>query len=216
MNKICKKCKKKLPLESFAKQKLGKKGRTAQCKICKLDYTRNKDGLINQLYSGNIARIKKNNWEKVKYTKEELKSWLYNQPIFHKLYKNWKNNNYLSSLKPSIDRLDDYNSYSLDNIQIITWKENNDKYQLDRQKGINNKKNIAVDQYTINGQFIKRFHSIREASRETGANNSSITRVCNQKEIIRIDKGIKRTYLSKKAGGFIWKYSNNKKGQHNE
>lgn len=49
-----------------------------------------------------------------------------------------------------------------------------------------------VNQYDLNGRFLKQYPSIAEASRQTG---------CGQKEIILVARGKHRH-----AGGFIWKY----------
>jgi len=39
----------------------------------------------------------------------------------------WIENDCIKDLVPSVNRLDDYINYSLDNIELVTWKENNDK-----------------------------------------------------------------------------------------
>lgn len=53
---------------------------------------------------------------------------------------------------------------------------------------------INVCQYDLNGNFIKRWNSIRDVERALKINNANITSVCKNKR--------------KNAGGFIWKYSN--------
>jgi hypothetical protein len=57
------------------------------------------------------------------------------------------------------------------------------------------KVSIPVDQFTIDGTFVKRFAGIIEASRSLGVNDkgSGIVKVC---------KGKRKTFY-----GFIWKYS---------
>jgi hypothetical protein len=49
---------------------------------------------------------------------------------FYELYNNWIDSGYKKSDKPSVDRIDDYKGYSFDNIQLMTWKENNKKNTL--------------------------------------------------------------------------------------
>lgn len=49
-----------------------------------------------------------------------------------------------------------------------------------------------VEQYTMQGEFISVFPSMREAERITGVRNECISRVCKGK--------------SSHAGGFLWKY----------
>ena len=108
------------------------------------------------------------------------------------LWNNWIESNYDKMTKPSVDRLDDYKGYSLDNIQLMTWEENKAKGSRDRKNGVNNKKSKAVLQYDLQGNLIKEYYSIMQAERETKISNVSISRVCNGKR--------------KTAGGFKWKY----------
>jgi len=54
----------------------------------------------------------------------------------------------------------------------------------------------SVNQYSLEGKFIKTFESIRDASLETGISNSNITCVCSD------------LYESKSAGMYLWKYNN--------
>lgn len=51
-----------------------------------------------------------------------------------------------------------------------------------------------VNQYDLDGQFIKTYRGIRIAEEETGIHNSNIIKCCNNKV--------------KTAGGYIWKYEN--------
>lgn len=53
----------------------------------------------------------------------------------------------------------------------------------------------SVQQYDLQGNFIKQFKSIKEAERKTGIDNANISACCNHK---------KHYYT---AGGFQWKYT---------
>lgn len=67
----------------------------------------------------------------------ELEQWIleYNYDIFIKLFKNWKDNNFITDLVPSIDRIDCMKPYSFDNMQLLTWKQNTEKYNnVERNK----------------------------------------------------------------------------------
>lgn len=59
--------------------------------------------------------------------------------------------------------------------------------KMAESKGIN-----GILQYSIDGEFIAEYPSTREASRQTGCDNSSISKCCKGK--------------LKSTGGFIWKY----------
>lgn len=67
-------------------------------------------------------------------------------------------------------------------------------YKHDHKK--NSPINKKVDQYTLDGQFIKTHISIASASREIGVAASRISNVCMRK------------YRHKSAGGYIFRYHN--------
>ena len=194
--KKCTCCKTIKNIQNFHKWKLGKDGYKNECKICsdnRLDtYFKTKNGWITQSYNSMIQRIKRKSMQKIKMTKSEFKSFIESNNTFNILYENWKKSNYNKDLKPSVDRLEDYATYSINNIQIITWKENNEKGNIDRRHGINNKVSKKIIQLTLSKQYVMEYHSIHYASRQTGINRGNIGNVC---------RGIKNT-----AGGFIWRF----------
>lgn len=132
----------------------------------------------------------------------ELEQWIleYNYDIFVKLFKKWKNNNYTTDLVPSIDRIDCMKPYSFDNMQIITWKDNQEKYNnLERQKyNLDNceqmvsKTRKKVLQLDYNDNIISKFNSLSDASRVVNISISCICECC---------KGKRKT-----AKGYRWKY----------
>ena len=94
---------------------------------------------------------------------------------------------------PSLDRIDDYKPYTLDNIQVVTWIKNRSKSNSDRKNGVNNKNSKAVIQTAKDGEFITEHYSIRQASRDTKINQSDISQCCLGK--------------LNSSGGFCWKYA---------
>ena len=62
------------------------------------------------------------------YSFEQFYNWLINQQKFEKLYNDWIASGCENNLKPSVDRPNDYKGYSLNNIQLMTWRENKEKY----------------------------------------------------------------------------------------
>jgi len=154
-----------------------------------------KNNLICKIYNNQKVNSKRRKHPPPNYSRVELRDWLFSQQLFHELYNNWKNNNYISDLKPSLDRKNSYLSYTLKNIQLMTWGENNRKGNIDRKIGINNKNSKAVCQFDKEGIFIKDFFSQSEASRQTGINKTGISSVCRGK--------------GKAAGGYIWKFKQN-------
>ena len=68
-------------------------------------------------------------------------------------------------------------------------KEKLRRFNLGKHSG----NSMKVSQFTINGEYIATFVSMRDASIKTGVCHSSITQVC---------KGDRQT-----AGGYIWRYA---------
>ena len=205
MQPITKKCSKcseyKEPTEFYAhgKTKQGKPRKSHRCKKC--DNTRvniaqksripTKSRLPKKIYHGQISSSKKRGHELPKYTLSELREWMLSQDIYHQLFNEWAASNYSKDKVPSCDRIDDYKGYSLDNIRLVTWAENDRKHHENRIAGVNNKTNKAIKQYSMSGEFIKEFYSVRQAYRETLINPASISGC--------------RTGRIKSAGGFLWK-----------
>lgn len=177
--KTCSVCKKNLPLDMFNKQSTGKQGVRADCKDCLKRFIRSKHGVINQMYSGCIGRTKKKGFTPVSFTKEELEKWVYSNKEFHTLYDEWVLEDYPTALKPSLDRLDDYKGYSLDNIRIVTANTNVKRYYSDAINGINTKSAKPVEQYSLDGEYIKTFHSLNAAARSVNGIPSNINQVIN-------------------------------------
>ena len=196
----CPKCKTEKLETEFYKEAKRKDGIRIYCIPCcgisNKSYIRSKAGLITKIYCAQKANSKVRGHSAPEYTKTQLSYWLFNQPKFHYLFDMWVSSGYDRNLAPSCDRSDDYLGYSLDRLQLVTWKQNNDKGRADRKNGIDNRQNKSVLQFSKDGNFIKEHHSTREASRQTGADNSHIARVC------------KGEHKYKTAGGFIWKYKN--------
>lgn len=70
----------------------------------------------------------------------------------------------------------------------------------DRERGKNNPRAQSVKQFDLDGNFIREYDTITQASKETGVGISRISDVA---------RGNRKT-----AGGFVWKFSNDKKIHH--
>ena len=147
-------------------------------------YQNSPKGVLNIIYRNQLLRQKRFGI-KVNYTYEEFKDKYINDDKFLKLYNEWLKNGCISDYKPSFDRIDNNKDYSFDNLQIITWKENNDKGRTENYK--------KVEQYSLDGKYIKTFNSIIEASKETNSYHSNISACCKGK--------------LNKTNNYIWKYT---------
>lgn len=194
--KKCNTCKIIKELIEFGKDAQNKNGIKSCCKYCNniatKNYKKTEDGVISQIYSDQKGNSKKREHELPTYTKEQLKTWLYKNN-FKELFNTWVTSGHKTKLRPSVDRLNDYKSYTMDNIQLVTWKENEEKGNNDRKSGINNKKSKIVFKYSKENVFIKEYYSMSEAGRRTGVSVVSICNCCKGKH--------------KTAGGFMWKYA---------
>lgn len=206
--KVCSQCNKTLPLDAFDLQKTGKQGRRADCKLCRKRFIRSQKGLIKECFSFQKAKSKKRGYTPPSYSEQELYEWALASPEFHLLYNDWVLSGYQSNFKPSFDRLNDRISYRLDNLQVITWNENNTKGIADQISGRNPKKNLAVDMLDLSGNFIQRFHSVSAAARHFSGIPSNIIGAINHRTSKkRNPDGSYRLITVTTAYGHKWRYS---------
>ena len=200
MLKECSVCKQVKELKEFTTNNRNPDGKASHCKVCKAKMAYEQrgsiEGVVTEMYSSQRACSKKRDMAMPTYTKVELKDWLLAQPSFKILYDGWIKSGRDVKLKPSVDRLDDYLGYTMQNIQLVSWETNNLKGYANRLIGKNNKVSIGVIQCSLLGEEIKEYHSIAEASRQTGADGTHIANVAKGRE--------------KTAGGYIWKFISDK------
>lgn len=193
--KTCSKCKASKDVSEFYTDKYETSGLRHKCKDCtkleSFNFSRTRHGLVARIIGDQKKAAKYHDYKKPEYTKDQLKEWLFSKSKFHDLYYNWVKSGYNKELVPSIDRINDYEGYNLNNIQLMTWKENRDKYFKDKITGVNNKNSMSVYQYDKDDNFIKKYYSQANASRETGVGQQNISKCINRER--------------KKAGGYIWK-----------
>ena len=148
------------------------------------EYKRTKTGLVAKIYDGQKTRSKNRGHRMPEYTKEALQEWLYSQTLFHTLYEEWVYSGFTKDLIPSVDRKIDAVHYCFNNIELMTWEENNKNGAKSRQ--------IIINKYSKDGDYICEYLSLTNASADTKVNIGHISSVC---------KGNRKS-----AGGFIWKY----------
>lgn len=199
--KKCPKCKRFKSFDEFNKNRAKLDGLSFECKIClskiRKKYSRTKNGLIATIYGNQKNHSKKRKHNPPNYTLSQLRSWILLQDLFHKLYENWVKSDYKKDLVPSVDRKKDNLPYTLDNIQLMTWEENNEKGHEDIRSGkliCSIKSQKPVLQFDLQGNFIKEYVSMAQAERETNIHRGHISATC------------KNVYKS--ACGYIWKLKN--------
>jgi len=190
----CYKCGETKVYSEFYKNKREKDGLSFDCKVCRKEYNgarqKTKNGLILKIYNSQKFSSNSRDHAAPDYSLAKLRCWVLSQSIFHELYNTWVKSNYDCKMIPSCDRLDDYKPYTLDNLQIMTWQENKDKYYSDKRLGINDKCYIPVVQMDLDGNFIANHVSVKAAGIFAKMNNHHISSCLSGRR--------------KSAGGFRW------------
>lgn len=194
----CVKCGELKPKSKFGKDKRYKNGFNSYCYRCvyevNIKLNRTKNGLINVIYNTQKGSSKTRKMKLPTYTLEEFKKWVLSQPKFDFLFDNWVMSDFEKDSRPSVDRIDDYKGYTMANIQLMTWKENNEKYKRDVKNKINTKTFRKVIQLDIKtGKTIKEFCSITEATK-FGFDLGNIIKCCRGER--KIHKGYAWAYSS--------------------
>lgn len=194
--KKCTKCNKLKELNLFP---LKKYKADSWCKDCHQEATaifkRTKIGVIGEIYNRQKANSKTRGHPQPEYTKKTLEEWVMAQDLYHDIFSKWCEYGYLKIMKPSIDRVDDFKHYTLDNIQLMTWGENKRKQTQDILNGVGTSglRCKAVTQYDKNKHIVSKYISVSQAARECSLSSSHISAVC---------RGERKTH-----GGFLWEYN---------
>ena len=147
--KECSKCKLILPREDFHRRRGTKCGIQPMCKKCKGVYSeKTKDrkskydrsrlesaqGVIDRAYYHQLhSRIQEKGLGKPEYSREELTGRYLDDYEFKILYNNWVESGFDKNLKPSFDRINPLKGYTFDNLQVITWQQNNEKGRIEKR-----------------------------------------------------------------------------------
>lgn len=171
---------------------------SAVCKPCVVDrnreYWRTPPGRMSQIFAVQTVSSRARNHPLPAYTRKVLYQWAVDRGLFA-LADRWRESGYEKDLTPSVDRLDATQPYTLDNIRLVTWVQNNDKAYEDRKSCTHVTKQCRkVEQLSIEGEHIAYFDSIAAAARATGAIRTNINSMCAGKPAL------------KSVGGFIWRY----------
>lgn len=167
------------------------------CKPCMAkrtrDYKKTPKGRAYSSYVSQVTASKKRGHRLPNYTQAELYEWMLNNGLLE-LMVPWKASGYDKWLSPSVDRLDNTLPYTLDNLELVTWEENDKRAKADRAIGRLVTNERAVTQLTKQGELIAKFPSIVAASKYTGIGQSNISECLTNPKCST-------------AGGFIWIYT---------
>ncbi|MEA3279657.1 MAG: hypothetical protein U9Q38_03525 [Thermodesulfobacteriota bacterium] len=186
---VCTKCNIDKPVEEFSKRRDRPIGRRSDCKECesalRTAHYRSEEGVLSTIWSTQRRNCRERGHEYPTYSKEELGEWVVSHPEWERLYTNWVESGYDKQEKPSVDRLDDYTSYSMNNIRLVSYKDNREAYYKHSMDGTTTKALEAVVKINKEtGEEMSRYFSIAEANRQHGKkqNNSDIVAVLNGRQ----------------------------------
>ena len=138
--KICKDCGSEKELSEFY-------GVQNECKDCTKSrvkknservgnaYDFSPKGVFRVIYKTQKRHQKLRGHGELPYTKEQLVAWMVGNG-FYSLFDRWVESDYKKHLKPSVDRVNDLNGYSFDNVRLGTWQDNREHQANDIRLGV--------------------------------------------------------------------------------
>lgn len=200
--KTCMKCGALKPIEEFYAHPKMSDGRLNKCKVCTRSdsqknlkrvgsaYDFSKKGFMRVIYKTQKRNQMIRGHGDMTYTKEQLSEWMINNG-FDEMYERWEISGFQKDIKPSVDRIDSTIGYSMENIRLITWKENRENQYKDIKNAVGSGAHMCkpVLKIDLDGNVICRYVSYSSAKRDVGYS---------------LERQLKIGTKCKK--GFYWKY----------
>lgn len=203
--KKCKVCKNSKGINMYSLHAGFTDGRHSTCKTCIRSIRKSKEiPFINKMYSTQQAASKRRNHPPPAYTKDAFTQWVLSQPNWKKLWQDYQDFNHKKNLAPSADRVNPNLPYSLTNIELVTWDENDKRGSIALKAGITTSQHKAVTAFNPDGSIYGQYVSLHEAHRATGAAVTNIQRVAD-KTVITKPNG--RTTTLRKTKGLLWAWT---------
>ena len=127
IGKLCYLCKQRKSRDEFHKSKSRNDGLEPACKKCRVIVDSRPMILASKIYSSQKQSSIERGHPLPDYDRKWLTAWLISRDNFKDMHTKWIESNMESSLKPSVDRINPLKPYTKDNIQLVTWGENDKK-----------------------------------------------------------------------------------------
>lgn len=143
----------------------------------KVPYKKTKKGVLTVAHNHQRELSVRRGHPSPNYSLQQFHDQFLDCPRFDVLYRAWVDSGYNRDQKPSFDRVDCLKPYTLDNLQLMTWSENNAK---GREESIKTR-STHVAMFNLNGELLKSFDSIQAAVEFSKCDPSTIIRACQGK-----------------------------------
>jgi len=147
------------------------------------NYRRTIKGILTNTYQHQKLR------HEVEYSLKELHDRYITDKKMIRLHKEWVNSGYNKQMKPSLDRIDCFKHYSLENLNLMTWAENRYKQRMEFKR-IRARKVYQI----LNNKVVNTYKSVSDVVRKTGVHQGNLSSCLNGN----------RNYVS----GYKWSYEN--------
>ena len=127
LEKLCYLCKQRKSRNEFHKCKRGNDGLEPICKKCRVIVDSRPRILASKMYSRQKQSSIRRGHPLPDYDRKWLTAWLISRDNFKDMHTKWIESNMESDLRPSVDRINPLKPYTKDNIQLMTWGENDKK-----------------------------------------------------------------------------------------
>lgn len=200
--KTCADCGETKEFSQFVPKASCADGYEIRCRNCRVLRYNKADPvkMFKKSYLSQISHSAERGHPPPSYSLNQLYDWVDAQPNAHSLWDAYVNSGYSKDLKPSIDHIDDLKPYTLDNIQLMTWKDNRDKGAASKKQGIIGRHRPVVA-YHLDGRLYKEFISTSDAAGHVSGKSWGIITVADG---VPVKDGRGKMYNPKTYKGFIW------------
>lgn len=87
------------------------------------DYIKTEEGLAASLSNQIKASVRRRKMDPVEWSTASFRQWLLESDNFQNMFNTWISTSYLTSFKPTIQRIDTTKGYSLDNMKVVISKD---------------------------------------------------------------------------------------------